>query len=40
MPLWGPLFDLTVNYGLGVSLVLVMLTSMRPVTDKLEDSSH
>ena len=32
--LWGPLFCLTENYGLGVSRVPVMLTSTRPVTEK------
>ena len=38
-PFWGPLFDLTGNYGLGVSPVLVMLTLTRPVTEKWEESS-
>ena len=40
MTLWGPLFDFTGKYGLGVSLVSVMLTSMRPVTENLEESSR
>ena len=40
VPLWGPLFDLTVNYVLGVSLVPKMLTSMRLVTGILEDLSR
>ena len=40
MPLWVPLFDLMGNCGLGVFLVSVILTAMRPVMEKLEDSSH
>ena len=36
----GPLFYLTGNYGLGMLLLLAMLTSMRPVTETLEDSSR
>ena len=39
VPLWGPLIDLTGNYGLGVSLVLEILTSMRPVAETLEKFS-
>ena len=39
VPLWVPLFDLMGNYGLGVLVVLKMLISMRPVTEKLEESS-
>ena len=35
--LWGPLFNFTGNYWLGGSLVLVMLKSMRPVTENLEE---
>ena len=38
VPLWGPLFYLAGDYGLGVSLVLEILTSMRPVTETLEES--
>ena len=38
LPLWGPLFDLMGNYGLGVFMLSVMLTSMMPVTETLEDS--
>ena len=37
-PLWGPLFDLKGNYGLGVFPVSVMLTSMIPVREKCEES--
>ena len=40
VPFWCPLFDLTGNYGFGVSLVLAMLTSMRPVTETSEDLSR
>ena len=40
VPLWGPLFDLTGNYVLGVSLVPEMLTSMRIATGMWEDSYH
>ena len=39
VPLWGLLFDLTGKYGLGLSLVLEMLTLMRSVTETLEESS-
>ena len=39
VPLWGSLFDLAGNYGLGMSLVLAILTSIRPVTETSEDSS-
>ena len=37
--LWGPIFDLTDNYVLGVSLVPEMLISMRLVAGTFEDSS-
>ena len=39
VPLWGPLFYLTGKYLLGVLLVLAMLTSLRPVTEMLEQLS-
>ena len=35
VPLWGPLFDFTEKYGLGLLLVLAMLKSMWPVTEML-----
>ena len=38
--LWVPLFYLTGNYGLGVPLVLAVLTSIRPVTETFEESSR
>ena len=40
VPLWGPLFDFVGNYELGVLMVLEMLTSMRPVTEKVEELSR
>ena len=40
VPFWGSLFDLVRNYELGVLLVLEILALMRPVTEKLEESSH
>ena len=40
VPLWVPLFDWTGGYGLGVSLVLEMLTSMSLVTKTLKNSSR
>ena len=39
VPLWGPVFDLTGNYGLGLSLVLAMLTLMRKLKETLEELS-
>ena len=37
--LWGPLFDFTRNYVLGLLLLPKILTSMRLVTGTLEDAS-
>ena len=39
VPLWGPMFDLTGNYVLGVLLVPKMLILIRLVTGTLEDLS-
>ena len=39
VPLWGPLFYLAGDYGLGVFLVLAMSASMRPVKETLEGFS-
>ena len=40
VPFGGPLFDFTGKYGLGMSLVMFMITSIRQVTEKLEELSR